>query len=103
MLVVREVEEMRSLGLRKRWWRRARRGSVVVQRMRGVEVPREVYVLVRVFDVEVGGGREESVKGGKGKEREEREKMVFLVDPWEAFCEERLVLRAKGGIVGALA
>ncbi|PMD29974.1 hypothetical protein L207DRAFT_573917 [Hyaloscypha variabilis F] len=82
---------------------RARRGSVVVQRMRGVEVPREVYVLVRVFDLEISGVNEESEGIGKGKERVEGGKMMFLVDPWEAFCRERLVLRAKGGIVGALA
>jgi len=76
---------------------------VVVQRMRGVEVPREVYVLVRVFDLEISGVNEESEGIGKGKERVEGGKMMFLVDPWEAFCRERLVLRAKGGIVGALA
>jgi hypothetical protein len=74
--------------VRKEEFERARELSVMVQQMRGDVgcVPRDVYVLVRVWDVGEGG----------------KEKVMFLVDPWEHYHAERLGLRSKGGFIGSL-
>ncbi|KAE9371829.1 hypothetical protein N431DRAFT_559247 [Stipitochalara longipes BDJ] len=85
--------------------KRARDWSVIVQQMRGdiEEVPTDVYILVRVYDVDVGAlVREEN--GGKGKERDEvGPQMVFVVDPWDAYHKDRLLLKSKGVMVGSMA
>jgi len=84
--------------------KRAREWSIMVQQMKGDvgEAPKDVYVLVRVYDMAVA--REEKVGGGeKGKEKEESgPQAVFLVDPWDAYHKDRLILKSKGGMVGSM-
>jgi hypothetical protein len=82
--------------VRKEEFERARELSIMVQQMRGDvgSVPRDIYVLVRVWDVGEGDG-EGDLTGGK-------EKVMFLVDPWEHYHAERLGLRSKGGFIGSL-
>ncbi|KAG0645662.1 hypothetical protein D0Z07_8708 [Hyphodiscus hymeniophilus] len=59
-------------------FQRARDLSIMMQQMKGDidSIPTDVYIIVRVYDVDVNAASEK----GKGKETS---KMVFLVDPWE--------------------
>lgn len=68
----------------------ARNFSVMMQQMKGeeVSVPTDVYILVRVFDVGA------IVKDEEGNERDDT-KMAFLVDPWEYYHADKLVLNPK--------
>ena len=52
----------------------------MMQQMKGDidSIPGDVYIIVRVYDVDVGVIVAD--ENGKGKETS---KMVFLVDPWE--------------------
>ncbi len=84
----------------------------MMQQMKGDEgeVPKDVYILVRVYDVnidEFAQGNVAAVGGkDKGKGREDDEggkKVLFLVDPWECYLKERLLLRHKERLTGSLA
>jgi hypothetical protein len=86
-------------------FKRARDLSVMMQQMKGDvdEVPRDVYILARVYDVDVVAIGENEKRNGelKGK-KGGGVKMVFLVDPWEAYHKDRLILKHKGMVVGSM-
>lgn len=89
-------------------FKRARELSLMVQQMNGDvgEVPKDVYLLVRVYGFDVLGAARDRPANWKGKEKEtEAEtgaKMVFLLDPWEAFHKHRLAFKLKGTMIGSI-
>ncbi|CZT44957.1 uncharacterized protein RSE6_05219 [Rhynchosporium secalis] len=80
-------------------FQRARKFSVMVQQMKGDDddIPTDVYRLVRVYDIDVKSKQAESPKG-KAKAC----KTVFLVDPWEYYHADRLLLKHGGDLVGSV-
>lgn len=63
-------------------------------------MPKNVYIIARVCDLEsvVRKG-----KSGEGDAEAGRAaKIVFLVDPWEYYHADRLVLRHKGKLVASI-
>lgn len=74
----------------------------MVQSMKGDEdfVPSDVYILARVYDVDMKQAKVSKVsKKGKGKECA---KTVFVVDPWEYYHADKLVLKHDGQFVGSI-
>ena len=60
--------------------------------------PKDVYVLVRICDMALLRG-ERVECGGKGKGGPQ---LAFLVDPWDAYHRERLILKSRGGMIGSI-
>ncbi|KAI9054809.1 hypothetical protein LZ554_001954 [Drepanopeziza brunnea f. sp. 'monogermtubi'] len=86
-----------------------RMGNVADRKGKGKEEegerpPRDVYILARVYDVDVGSQNSVDVDGkGKGRVNgDEGSKMLFLVDPWEYYHKERLLLRCEGQVFGSI-
>jgi hypothetical protein len=84
-------------------FKRARVLSVMMQQMKGDvdEIPKDVYILARVYDVDMVAGEETDIGKGKGKENF-GSKIVFLLDPWEQYHKDRLILKHKGMLVGSI-
>ncbi|CZS90250.1 uncharacterized protein RAG0_01389 [Rhynchosporium agropyri] len=80
-------------------FQRARKFSVMVQQMKGDDddIPTDVYILVRVYDIDV---KSKQAKSPKGKAK--ACKTVFLVDPWEYYHADRLLLKHGGDLVGSV-
>ena len=72
----------------------------MMQQMKGGEgpIPTDVYILARVYDVDLDS-KEAKAKNGKGKVAC---KTVFLVDPWEYYHADRLILKHQGHLVGSI-
>jgi len=68
----------------------------MMQQMKGDvdSTPDDIYILVRVYDVGV------VVRDGEGKGDEA--KMLFVVDPWESYHADRLVIKPQGKLVGSI-
>jgi hypothetical protein len=78
-------------------FRRARDLSVMMQQIKGDvdSIPTDAYILARAYEVDLIVNDE----GGKGKDIS---RTVFLVDPWEYYCADRLLLKHKGQLVGSI-
>ncbi|KAL2075234.1 hypothetical protein VTL71DRAFT_177 [Oculimacula yallundae] len=72
-------------------FQRAKEFSVMVQQMKGNEnsIPTDVYILARVYDIVA---KSKQAKNSKGKEKAVYN-VVFLVDPWEYYHADRLLLK----------
>lgn len=69
----------------------------MTQQMKGDvdSIPSDVYILVRVFQVDTIARDEK----GKGKGAAN---MIFLVDPWEYYHADKLRVRHKGQLMGSI-
>lgn len=86
---------------------RAKRFSVMIQQMNSEResIPKDVYIIARVCDLKnlhVKDNGNEGKGKGKGREGENEVKILFLVDPWESYHSNRLILRQKGKMVGSI-
>jgi hypothetical protein len=80
-------------------FRRARDFSIMMQQMRRDvdSIPNDVYILVRIYEVD-GIAADEN---GKRKEKD-ASKITFLVDTWEYYHANRLIVKHKGHLVGSV-
>lgn len=69
----------------------------MMQQMKGDidSIPTDIYILVRVYEVDIIATDE------NGKEKD-GSKIAFLVDPWEYYHADRLILKHKGHFVGSM-
>lgn len=78
-------------------FQRVQEFPIMMQHMKGNfnSIPKHIYILVRVYDVDDISG----VENGKAKDHT---KMVLLVDPWEYYNADRLFMKFKGHLVGLM-
>lgn len=78
-------------------FQRARDFSVMMQQMKGDagSIPTGVYILARIYDLKSTPRGEESAKNNESK-------ITFLVDPWEYYHADKLLLKHTGKLIGTI-
>jgi len=78
-------------------FQRARDFSVMMQQMKGNadSIPTDVYILARISDVKSTPTNEEGDKSNNSK-------IAFLVDPWEYYHADKLLLKHTGKMIGTI-
>jgi hypothetical protein len=69
----------------------------MMQQMKGDvgSIPTDVYILARISDMKVTSAKEYAAK-------HDGLKIAFLVDPWEYYHADRLLLKHKGKMTGTI-